>query len=65
MTILNAYDLPKGDTTLYASLSPVNTFRLVLDNYFNQHYPLLEDVSYYSYPEQEYAFGAIPNECGK
>jgi hypothetical protein len=30
---------------LYPSISPVNTFRLVLNQYFKQQYPLLKDSS--------------------
>lgn len=30
---------------LYPSISPVNTFRVVLNGYFNQQYPLLKDSS--------------------
>jgi len=65
MTILNAYYLPGGASHLYPSISPVNTFRLIFDTYFGQHYGLLDDVSYYSSPNQEYEFGAIPNQCNK
>ncbi|HLE51323.1 MAG TPA: sulfatase-like hydrolase/transferase [Anaerolineales bacterium] len=44
--ILNAYYLPGGpEPELSASLSPVNTFRLIFDRYFNGHYGLLKDKS--------------------
>lgn len=44
--ILNAYYLPgDGEKGLYDSISPVNTFRLIFDNYFNGHYGLLTDKS--------------------
>jgi hypothetical protein len=47
LRILNAYFLPGGgDRGLYPSITPVNTFRLILDNYFEADYPLLEDISY-------------------
>ena len=43
-TILNAYYLPgEGSTALYASISPVNTFRLIFNHYFKTAYKLLED----------------------
>lgn len=47
--ILNAYYLP-GDATAfpYGGISPVNTFRLIFDRYFNGKLPLLPDRSYYS-----------------
>jgi hypothetical protein len=34
---------------LYDSITPINSFRIVLDEYFGSDYPLLEDVSYYAY----------------
>lgn len=47
-SILNAYYLPgNGNAALYESITPVNTFRLILDLYFGQSYGLLEDRSYY------------------
>ena len=45
--IINAYYLPnvKKDI-LYSSISPVNTFRVIFNNYFNADYELLKDESY-------------------
>jgi hypothetical protein len=65
MGILNAYYLPDAQAALYPSISPVNTFRVILDSYFGQGYPLLDDVSWYSPTNREYDFTAIPNECGQ
>jgi hypothetical protein len=49
MEILNAYYLPGvGDGALYPSITPVNTFRVIFDEYFGGEYGLLEDVSYFS-----------------
>ena len=45
--IFNAYYLPGGvDSQVYMSITPVNTFRLIFDNYFGGNYGLLPDVSY-------------------
>lgn len=42
--ILNAYYLPgQGTPSPYATITPVNTFRLVLDRYFGAGIPLLPD----------------------
>ena len=42
--ILNVYHLPgDGKKHLYESLSPVNSFRLIFNHYFNADYDLLED----------------------
>ena len=45
--ILNAYYLPEdGAKSLYPSITPVNSFRIIFDNYFGGTYSLLPDVSY-------------------
>ena len=62
-TILNAYYLPGHADRLYPSISPVNTFRLVLDSYLGADYPLLKDKSYYSPIPNIYEFEENPNPC--
>jgi hypothetical protein len=48
-TILNAYYVPKPIyADLYNSISPVNTFRIILNNIAGKEYPMLEDHSYAS-----------------
>jgi len=45
--IFNAYYLPNVDTKiLYPSITPVNSFRLVFNLYFNTHFELLPDETY-------------------
>jgi len=47
--ILNAYYLPEGrDSLLYPSISPVNSFRVVLNSYFGTNLPLLPDDTYFT-----------------
>lgn len=47
--IFNAYYLPGVDPSrIYASITPVNSFRLVFDAYFGTNYGLLPDNSYWS-----------------
>jgi len=49
MRIFNAYYLPPNSNDfLYDSITPVNTFRLVFNYYFDANYELLDDQSYYS-----------------
>jgi hypothetical protein len=48
MKILNAYYAPEAMGYLYPSISPVNSFRLILDTYFGYDYQFVEDLSYYS-----------------
>ena len=57
MSILNAYYLPgiNDSTALYPTITPVNSFRVVLNEYLNAELPLVPDRSYYSgwsYPFQ-------------
>ncbi|MDX1435230.1 MAG: hypothetical protein R3335_00370 [Anaerolineales bacterium] len=61
MSILNAYHLPAGgEAAVYESISPVNTFRVIFNRYFDGNYPLLEDLSYYSPPDALYRFELYP-----
>jgi len=47
--ILNALYLPSvDDNLLYDNISPVNTFRLIFNLYYNSNYDLLDDISYWS-----------------
>jgi len=53
--ILNAYRLPRGgNERLYDGITPVNSFRVVLNHYFGEELPLLDDRSYYSAFETPY-----------
>ncbi|MGE5249720.1 MAG: sulfatase-like hydrolase/transferase [Bacteroidota bacterium] len=61
--ILNAYYLPGHQDRLYPTISPVNSFRLVFDEYFGGDYPLLKDVSYFSPVPNLYEFSESPNPC--
>ena len=48
LPIINLYYLPNGgDADLYSTISPVNTFRVILNYYFNMDFELLKDVSYF------------------
>lgn len=62
MSILNAYHLPNnGNQQLYENISPVNSFRVIFDYYFNGSFGTLEDISYYSIYERPYEFKIVPN----
>jgi hypothetical protein len=63
MSILNAYYLPDGgDAQLYEEITPVNTFRVVLNSYFGTDLALLEDESYFSTWSHPYAFINVTEE---
>lgn len=45
----NAYYLPDGgESILYDDVTAVNSFRLIFNYYFNGHYEILDDTSYWS-----------------
>lgn len=61
MAILNAYFLPEGaEGALYPEISPVNSFRVVFNTYFEGELPLLADISRFSTYEEPYDFRVIP-----
>ena len=61
--ILNAYYLPGVEAEFYPTLSPVNTFRLIFNEYFDAGYDLLPDTSYYSPVPDIYQFQEFSNPC--
>ncbi|HEX6034052.1 MAG TPA: hypothetical protein VFY83_06435, partial [Anaerolineales bacterium] len=63
MQILNVYYFPDNTEDLYPAITPVNTFRLILNKYFGQKYPMLEDRSLYSAYDIPYNYEEIPNDC--
>lgn len=65
--ILNAYYLPNVDkdalnSSLYPSITPVNSFRLVFNLYFDADYELLPDKSYAPYKDYNYKFFEVTDE---
>jgi hypothetical protein len=65
MSILNAYYANEAAMQdLYPAITPVNTFRVIFNNYFGTSYPLLEDLSYYTGNMNEFmSSNLVPNEC--
>ena len=57
MSILNAYYFPGGRYEgLYQEISPVNSFRVVLNTFFGAKLPLLPDRSFFSTWTDPYRF---------
>ena len=53
MSNLTAIYMPgRNNAGLYPQITPVNIFRVILNEYFDAKLPLLEDHSFYSYPTQ-------------
>lgn len=63
--ILNAYYLPEHKTELYPTISPVNSFRLVFNDYFGGNYDMLKDRTYFSPVPKLYNFSESPYPCSK
>ncbi len=58
--ILNAYYWPEAEgDDLYPSISPVNSFRLLLNAYFGERYDLLDDRTYFSPSNRPYHFTEV------
>ena len=65
-SILNAYLVPpQVRSKLYDTITPVNSFRVVLSSMFGAHYPLLPDRSYFSLPNLPMAFHDVTNSIGE
>ena len=64
-SILNAYYFAGREpeaTSLYPSISPVNTFRVVLNDFFGSDLELLPDKSYFSRYFQPYQFYDVTDD---
>ena len=61
--ILSAYYLPGHSDQLYPQISPVNSFRMIFNNYFGGKYDMLPDVTYDSPVPNLYDFSEVKNNC--
>jgi hypothetical protein len=63
MSNLSAYFLPGVEASVYPTITPVNTFRMIFNEYFGQNLELLDDVSLYSDYTDPFNFKVIQNSC--
>ena len=65
LSILNAYYISdEAKASLYSTITPVNSFRVIFNHYLDTDYPLLEDISYFmKKPEQFTQDSIIENTC--
>jgi hypothetical protein len=64
MKNLNAYYFPDHNySALYPWITPVNSFRVILSDYFGQNYPLIRDLSYFSSTSADKTFTLVSNPC--
>jgi hypothetical protein len=58
--ILNAYYFPDGDySQLTRDVSPVNSFRIVLNKFFGARLPVLEQKAFFSTQDEPYLFQQV------
>ncbi len=63
MSILNAYYFPNQNyQDLYQTITPVNTFRVVFNQFFGTDYELLDDRSYFSNSKTAYNFFDVTDQ---
>jgi hypothetical protein len=63
MSNLSAYFLPGREVSMYPTITPVNTFRIIFNTYFGQNLELLNDVSLYSVYTDPFNFKVVQNSC--
>lgn len=65
LSILNAYYVnDSAKNLLYPTISPINTFRVIFDAYFNGKYELIPDKGYYAWgPKGMTDANLVPNRC--
>jgi hypothetical protein len=62
--ILSAYYLPgDGSASLYPTITPVNTYRTIFNQYFGGTYLHLEDKTYISRYSSPFNFSQVPSSC--
>lgn len=64
--ILNAYHLPDGgNKQIYESISPINSFRVIFNYYFDDDYELLDDKAYFPNSNHDGAFNDVTSNLQK
>jgi hypothetical protein len=62
--ILSAYYLPgDGNAGLYPTITPMNTFRIIFNQYFWGNYPRLVDKTYISRDSTPFEFSQAQSFC--
>lgn len=61
--ILNVYFFPRqGDKLLYPSITPINSFRIILNRYFGTNLEILPDFNYFTINSRPYRFIDITDQ---
>ena len=60
LSILNAYHVPGIDEDqIYENITPVNSFRVIFNNYFKGEYKILEDKNYWNNMDKPFDFNDV------
>ncbi len=63
LSIFNVYYLPNGgDESLYPTITPVNSFRVIFNTYFGASLEILPDRVFYSQYSKPYSFFEVTDE---
>jgi hypothetical protein len=66
ISILNAYYLPGlASNPIYNTITPVNTFRVIFNQYFGADFELLDDTVYYNGNSEAFTFTDVTLESQK
>ena len=66
MGILNTYYFPNQDySNLYTDIAPMNSVRVILNQYLGTDFGLLEDRSYFSLMSRPYDFIDVTDELNQ
>jgi len=64
--ILNVYHLPNGgNQQIYETISPINSFRVIFNYYFDDNYELLDDKAYFHNPKEHNTFNDVTSNLQK
>ena len=65
LSILNAYYVPEiSENQFYENITPVNSFRIIFNDYFNGNYKILEDLNYWNNVYKPFDFHDVTEIIG-
>ena len=65
LSILNAYYVPEiSENQFYENITPVNSFRIIFNDYFNGNYKILEDRNYWNNGDAPWDFHDVTEIIG-
>ena len=65
LSILNAYYVPEiSENQFYENITPVNSFRIIFNDYFNGSYKILEDRNYWNTGDAPWDFHDVTKIIG-